>query len=256
MATVALAAFALPAQADTIGMRPLGAHYESARTVGEGHWIAEIGGWMPTFDEFETPLNTADQEVFDRWQGLPAWPDVRVVYGYQGTSEASLHLGSQVTGAYRRHMLRAEAPWGGEYLQGLLQVGGGYHLASRDFMGYLRLPGIYERGDWTFNVAPGGYYLLNEQPVVEVNAGMEYRPIAEIAVGVNARLRMDSKKISPLDGKWSFGGGARYQILPRLALQLDAFSDGGPPTGEGTQAAKPRIEFPLKAVQASVMYQY
>jgi hypothetical protein len=262
---LALAALAIflgapaPAVAGPIGMRPLGADYDSARTVGEHGWAFEAGGWLPTFDPLPAGATADTQKVLENWQLLPAWPRVRAQYGWGGNNEVVAAVGPEVTGAYRKFFIRADAPWGGEYLQALMQFGGGYHLASRKPMAYVKLPAIYERGDWTFHVAGGGYYLFNDQPIVDGDFGMEYRPIPWLAIGGNAHLRMDAKKVTPMDGTWTLGGGVRVQPLDWACLQVEVFKDSGPPvpnTGtaepNGISTARPGVEFPHQAIRASV----
>lgn len=246
-----------PALAGPIGMRPLGADHDSARTVGDKNWAIEAGGWMPSFDALSGTAATGSDEVLDRWQQLPAWPRVRAQYGWGDNNELVAALGPELTGGYRKFFIRADAPWGGEYLQALMQFGGGYHLASRKPMAYVKLPAIYERGDWTFHVAGGGYYLFNDQPIVDGDLGMEFRPLPALHLGVNAHLRMDAKKVTPMDGSWSFGGGVRFQPFPWACAQVEVVQDAGPPTpkaGEpgGISIARPTIELPHQAVRASV----
>lgn len=254
LATLAVALAAAPAAADPLGLRPLGGDWESARTVGPGGIVIEAGAWAPQFAPLDPEsLSDDDRAVLARWQQLPAWPSLRGIYGLADGNEAVAHLGPIVGGGYRRHFLRAEAPWGGEYLQALIQLGGGFHLASYRPMGYIRLPAIYERGAWTFHVGPGGYYLFNQQPVVEVNLGMEVRPWPQLSLGGHLQSRMDAKKVTPMDGSWSFGGGVRYELFEKWTLQVEATQDSGPPMPEGT-VLDPRIEFPLQAVRASATY--
>lgn len=246
-----------PALAGPIGMRPLGAEHDSARTVGDKNWAFEAGGWMPTFQSLPATARPEDEEILARWQQFPSWPGVRAQYGWGENNELVAALGPELTAAYRKFFIRADAPWGGEYLQALMQFGGGYHLASRKPMMYVKLPGIYERGDWTFHVAGGGYYLWNDQPIVDGNLGIEYRPIPMLHLGVHAHLRMDAKKVTPMDGSWSFGGGVRFQPLPWACAQVEVIQDAGPPTpkpGEasGISTARPIVEIPHQALRASV----
>ena len=245
------------AAAGPIGMRPLGAEHDSARTVGDKNWAFEAGGWMPTFEPLPATAATDSDEVLTRWQQLPAWPRLRAQYGWGDNNEVVAALGPELTAGYRKFFIRADAPWGGEYLQALMQFGGGFHLASRKPMAYVKLPGIYERGDWTFHVAGGGYYLWNDQPIVDGNFGMEFRPLPLLHLGVNAHLRMDAKKVTPMDGTWSFGGGVRFQPLPWACAQVEVLQDAGPPipkVGEATSVsiARPTIEIPHQSVRASV----
>lgn len=260
---VALAAIALwtavaaPALAGPIGMRPLGGDYDSARTVGDKNWAFEGGVWLPSFEALPTNAATGSDEVLGRWQQLPAWPRLRGQYGWGENNEVVAAVGPELTAAYRKFFIRAEAPWGGEYLQALMQFGGGYHLAARKPMAYVNLPAIYERGDWTFHVAGGGYYLFNDQPIVDGNLGMEFRPIPLLSLGVNAHLRMDAKKVTPMDGSWSFGGGVRFQPFPWACAQVELVQDAGPPTPKPDEPgsisiARPSIEIPHQAVRASV----
>jgi len=247
---------ATPATAETLGLRPLGGDYESARTVGNGHYVIEGGVWAPVFaDPPETTATQRDFDVLANWRLLPAWPEFRGIYGLGDGNEVVAHIGPIVGGGYRKHFLRAEAPWGGEYLQGLIQLGGGFHLASRLPMGYIRFPGIYEVGAFTFHVAGGGYYLFNQQPMVDVNIGTEYAVWNGLQLGVLAHLRMDSKKITPMDGVWSFGGGARYRIGERFTVQVDVVQDAGPPLLDEARP-QPMIEFPHQSVRASAAYYF
>lgn len=242
------------AQAQPQGLRPLGGEWESARSMGPGKWVIEAGAWVPTLSLVESPAPTEeDLEVYGRFQALPAWPELRGIYGISEETEAIVHLGTMTGGAYRRHFMRAEAPWGGEYLQGLIQLGGGFHLAAYKPFGYIRFPAIYERGAWTFHVAPGGYYLFNQQPIADVNLGAEVRPWEALHLGGHARLRMDAKKLTPMDGSWTFGGGVRYQLSEQFTVQVEASQDSGPPTVEGSTPT-PRIEFPLQGLRASATY--
>lgn len=254
----------LPALADPPGLRPLGGDWESGRTIGRGKWVVEGGVMAPLLDDpglltsqFEDGSTLAptaeDLEVHQRWQTLPAWPTLRGIYGLDDGNEAVVHLGPVVGGGYRRHFLRADAPWPNEYLQALIQIGGGFHLASLKPMGYIRLPAIYERGNWTFHVGPGGYYLFNQQPIVDVQIGSEVRPLDGFTLGAMARLRMDAKRVTPTEGQWSFGGGARYQWGDRWTVQVEAGRDNGPPMLRDSLAL-PRIEFPGLNVTASVTY--
>lgn len=254
-ALVAVLATGVSARAEPQGLRPLGGEWESARTLAPGKWVIEAGAWAPTLGGIpESPAPTEeDLTVYDRFQALPAWPELRGIYGISQDTEAVVHLGTLAGGAYRRHFMRAEAPWGGEYLQGLIQLGGGFHLAAYKPFGYIRFPAIYERGAWTFHVAPGGYYLFNQQPLADVNLGAEVRPWQWLHLGGHARLRMDAKKLTPMDGTWTLSGGARYQITDQLTVQVEATQDAGPPIVEGTTPA-PRIEFPLQALRASATY--
>jgi hypothetical protein len=245
-----------PALAETapVGLRPLGGDWESGRTVGAGNWVIEGGAFMPMLeDPSGLSPTTEDLEVFQRWQTLPAWPTLRGVYGLSDGNEAVVELGPLVGGAYRRHFLRADAPWPGEYLQALIQLGGGFHLPSLKPMGYIRVPAIYERGAWTFHVGPGGYYMFNQQPIVDVQLGTEVRPLDGLHLGGMARLRMDAKALTPTEGAWSFSGGARYQLGDRWSVQLEASQDAGPPNLAIT-TPQPRIEFPHLGLRASVTY--
>lgn len=234
-----------------IGMRPLGGEGEAARTVGAGGWLFEAGGWQPTLDPGD-PANAEDQAVQSRYWTLPVWPDLRLQHGLSDGNEVIGRVGHVVTAGYRKHFLRADAPWGGEYLQGLLQGSVGFNLLSRRPVVHLSMPGIYEAGPFTLHVAGGGYYLFNDQPIVEGTAGTELRPFSWLSVGATARLRMDAKKVTPTDGVWSFGGGLRIQPWDHLALQVEAGKDAGPPEPTGGAAVRPRIEWPLQSLRASL----
>lgn len=253
---IALAALtAPPALADdtVIGLRPLGGDWESARTVGRGHWAIEAGGMVPQLNPLDSALSTDDQAVYDRWQVLPAWPSLRGLYGLPDGNEAVVQLGQTISGGYRKQFLRADAPWPGEYLQALIQLGGGFNLVSMRPMGYIRFPAIYERGAWTFHVGPGGYYMFNQQPLVDVQVGAEVRPFAGLHLGGLARLRMDVKHLTPTEGTWSFGGGLRYQLGDRWSIQVEANQDNGPPQLQDS-IPQPAIEFAMMQYRASVTY--
>jgi hypothetical protein len=254
-AALLLAAGAAPAAAESLGIRPLGGSQESARTVGVGNWAIEGGAWMPTFTSPPADLGEDDLKVLDNWQLTPAWPEIRGIYGLPDGNEAVGFVGPVVGGGYRKFFLRADAPWPNEYLQALIQLGGGFHLASRLPVGYIRIPAIFEAGAFTLHLAGGGYYLFNQQPMVDVDAGIELSPWENFQVGGMAKLRMDSKKITPFDGVWSLSGGARYRIGTRIVVQVDAYQDGGPPTFD-TSKPDPRIEFPLSALRGSVGYYF
>jgi hypothetical protein len=254
---IALAVLACPsvARADdaVLGLRPLGGDWETGRTIGAGHWAIEGGGMMPQLSPLDEPLTAADQAVYDRWQMLPAWPSLRGIYGLPDGNEAVVQLGQTISGGYRKQFLRADAPWPGEYLQALIQLGAGFNLAAMRPMGYIRLPAIYERGAWTFHVGPGGYYLFNQQPLVDVQLGAEVRPFGGLALGGMARLRMDAKHMTPTEGSWAFGGGARYQLGDRWTIQVEANQDNGPPA-LADSVPNPAIEFPMMLYRASVTY--
>lgn len=246
---------AQPAAAVPIGLRPLGGDWETARMIGQGHWAIEANAWAPTFDNPGDYVggNPGSPDVLSRWMALPAWPSLRALYAVSDETEAALELGPRVGGAYRRFFLRAVAPWGGEYLQALIQLGGGFHLASYKPYGYVRFPALYERGAWTFHVAPGGYYLFNQQPIVEVNLGAEFRPLESLQLGAHTKLRMDAKRLTPQDGTWSFGGGLRWQFSDDWAIQLEATHDAGPPILD-LGAIQPMIEFPFTSFSGGVTY--
>lgn len=253
-------ALAADETATSVGLRPLGGDWESGRTVGAGKWVIEGGLSAPVLDDpailtgqVSSIPSAEDLAVYQRWQTLPAWPVVNGIYGLSDGNEAVVQLGPVVGGAYRRHFLRADAPWPNEYLQALIQLGGGFHLASFKPMGYVRIPAIYERGAWTFHVGPGGYYLFNQQPIVDVQLGAEVRPLDGLHLGGMARLRMDAKRVTPTDGTWSFGGGARYQLGDRWSIQVEATRDNGPPLASDS-IPLPVIEFPQLGVRASVTY--
>jgi hypothetical protein len=246
---------ATPAAADTLGIRPLGGDYESGRTVGKGNWAVEGGVWVPTFGAPTTPLSAEDTAILDNWQVTPAYPEIRGIYGLNDGNEAVAMIGPVIGGGYRRFFLRADAPWPGEYLQALIQLGGGFEIASRKAMGYVRFPAIFEAGPFTLHVAGGGYYLFNNQPIVDADIGMEYTLFEHFQVGAMAKLRMDSAKITPLDGQWSFGGGLRYQVGPRFVIQADLNQDSGPPIVP-TALPHPRIEFPFQSLRASAGYYF
>lgn len=251
LALVALLAIARPAAAVPIGLTPLGGDWETARMIGKGHWAVSLRGWMPQFDSV-TGLSTSSQQVLQRWQMLPAWPRVIGLYGLSDENEAVVELGPDVGGAYRRFFMRAVAPWGGEYLQALLQLGGGFNLASEKPYGYIRFPALYERGPWTLHVAPGGYYLFNDQPMVDVNLGLEFRPIEALQFGVHTRLRMDAKQLTPTAGTWAYGAGVRWQLNDDWAIEADAERDPGPPAGASTP--NPVIEFADTSYSAGITY--
>ncbi|MDB5100906.1 MAG: hypothetical protein JWM80_5327 [Cyanobacteria bacterium RYN_339] len=255
LAGLALALPAGPAAAETLGIRPLGGDYESARTVGNGHWTIEGGAWVPSFSAPDSSVTAADQVVLDRWQQFPAWPEIRGIYGLSEGNEAVAFIGPVIGGAYRRFFLRAEAPWPDEYLQALIQLGGGFNLASHLPEGHIRVPAIFEAGPWTLHVAGGGYYLFNNQPTVAVDTGLEFSPLPDFQVGAMAKLRMDSSKITPFDGIWSFGAGARYRIGLRFVVQADVYQDAGPPT-VATSKAVPRVEFPFQGLRATAGYYF
>jgi hypothetical protein len=222
--------------------------------IGQGHWAVEVNGWVPTFQDPGTLLdNEANAAVFSRWSALPGWPVIHALYALSDENEAVLEAGPRVGGAYRRFFLRAVAPWGGEYLQALIQLGGGFDLASYKPYGYVRFPAMYERGSWTFHVAPGGYYLFNQLPIVEVNLGAEFRPWEPIALGAHTKLRMDAKRLTPQDGTWSFGGGLRWQISEDWAVQLEANQDVGPPMFDPA-SVQPVIEFPNMSFSGGITY--
>jgi hypothetical protein len=257
LAALGLLAIACPpALADgltPLGLRPLGGDWESARTIGPGHWAIEGGAFMPMLDPLAEELTKDDQSVYQRWTMLPAWPSLRGLYGLPDGNEAELQLGQIISGGYRKQFLRADAPWPGEYLQALIQLGGGFNLVSMRPMGYIRFPAIYERGAWTFHVGPGGYYLFNQQPIVDVQLGAEVRPFEALHLGGLARLRMDAKHMTPTEGTWAFGGGARLQLGDQWSLQVEANKDGGPPN-LADSVPMPRIEFSMMTVRASVTY--
>ena len=252
LAAAGVLSLALPASADPVGLRPLGGDFESARAIGAGKWVVEAGALVPMLSPVGE-LNTDDAAVFQRWQTLPAWPSVRGMYGLPDGNEAVVELGHVVTGGYRRHFLRADAPWPGEYLQAMIQLGGGFHLPAMRPMGYIRFPAIYERGAWTFHLGPGGYYLFNQQPVADVQIGTVVRQLEGLTLGGMARLRMDAKALTPTEGAWSFSGGARYQLGDRWTVQIEGSQDAGPPEIAAT-TPQPRIEFPMMQVRASVTY--
>jgi hypothetical protein len=246
---------AAPAGAETLGIRPLGGDYESARTVGNGNWTIEAGAWVPSFTPPDTALSTNDQAVFDRWQMLPAWPEIRGIYGLSEGNEIAAHVGPTIGGDYRRFFLRAEAPWPDEYLQAMIQLGGGFNLASHLPEGHIRIPAIFEAGAWTLHLAGGGYYLFNNQPIVEGDLGLEMSPIPSFQVGAMAKIRMDSTKITPFDGQWSFGAGARYRLGLRMVIQADLYQDAGPPVLTTTKAV-PRVEFPYQGLRVTAGYYF
>lgn len=252
LAAALLLGLPAPAIAAPLGMRPLGAEFDAARTVGDGNWAFEGGGWLPSFDALSDSATEGDRTVYENWQQLPAWPDIRAQYGWGSNNELVAQLGPRTTAGFRKFFIRADAPWGGEYLQALMQFGGGFHVAARKPLMYVKLPAIYERGDWTFHVAGGGYYLFNDQPIVDGDFGMEYRPIPLLSVGGAVHLRMDAKKVTPMDGSWSFGGGLRFTPFPWACAQVEFLKDAGPPTPEGAAAPKPRIELPGTGIRASV----
>jgi hypothetical protein len=241
------------ALAAPLGNRPLGGDGDSARTVGPGGWNVEVGAWQPRIDATKGANDADEQAILGRYEALPAWPAVRVLYGLPDGNEVTARLGTTVTAGYRKQFLRADAPWGGEYLQGLLQASVGYHLASRRPLVHVSAPGIYEAGPFTLHVAGGGYYLFNDQPIVEGGAGMEYRPWSWLSVGANAHLRMDAKKMTPTDGSWSYGGGIRLQPLDTVAVQVELGQDVGPPDPAGGTPARPRIEWPMQTLRASAL---
>jgi hypothetical protein len=252
---VAIALPAGPAAAETLGIRPLGGDYESARTVGIGNWTIEAGAWAPSFTTPDTSVTAADTAVLERWQALPAWPEVRGIYGLAEGNEVVARLGPVIGGDYRRFFLRAEAPWPDEYLQAMIQIGGGFNLASHLPEGHVRIPAIFEAGAWTLHVAGGGYYNFNNQPIVEADMGLEMSPIPSFQVGALAKLRMDSTKITPFDGVWSFGAGARYRLGLRMVVQADLYQDAGPPVLATTKAV-PRVEFPGQGLRVTAGYYF
>jgi hypothetical protein len=193
-----------------------------------------------------------DTEVLQRWTLLPVWPEIRVLHGLADGNEVIVRAGSVVNAGYRKMFLKAEAPWGDEYLQALLQGGVGLHAASLRPMVYANLPGLYHNGPFTLHVAGGGYYLFNDQPIVEGSLGVELRPFSFLDVGGGARLRMDSKKMTPTDGSWSFSGGIRLRPFHGWQINVEAGQDVGPPAPSGGTPAMPRIEWPLQSVRASV----
>lgn len=256
LAALAVVLTARPAVAETLGIRPLGGDYESARTVGQGKLALEVGAWVPTFS---TPsgvtLTDDDNAIFARWQQFPAWPAIRGLYGLADGHEVEAEIGPVVGGAYRRFFLRADAPWPHEYLQVLIQLGGGFHLASYKPMGYIRVPAIFEAGPFTLHVAGGGYYLFNNQPTVDVDLGLEYSIFERLQLGGLVKLRMDSTKITPTDGNWSFGGGLRYQLGARTVFQVDVNQDAGAPVVANV-TPRPHIEFPFQSVTGTVGYYF
>ncbi|MEB3197356.1 MAG: hypothetical protein VKP62_09150 [Candidatus Sericytochromatia bacterium] len=238
--------------AEVTGLRPLGGDFESARSIKSGQSLLELGGWMPRFTGDGVAAGQEDIDVLQRWQEIPAWPDMRLLHGLADGNAVVVRAGSAINGGYRKPFLRAEAPWGEEYLQAWMQAGVGFHLASRRPMVYASLPGIYERGAFTLHVAGGGYYLFNDQPLVEGSLGCEVRPFDWLDLGATARLRMDSKKMTPTDGSWSYGGGLRIRPAPNWGIQLEAGRDVGPPEPAGGTPARPRIEFPLESLRAGI----
>lgn len=269
---VATAAFLLlpaaPAMADpTLGIRPLGGDYESARTVGPGNWAIEGGAWAPQFtDPGHTTDTDADRAILARWQAIPAWPELRGLYGLQDGNEIVADVGPIISGGYRRLFLHADAPWPGEYLQVLFQLGAGIQLSNTkqflpflpavpNLMGYVRVPAIFEAGPLTLHVAGGGYYLFNNQPIVNGDLGLEFTPFEHFQVGGLVKVDMDSAKITPTDGTWSFGFGARYQIGSRWVVQADVNQDAAPPE-PASGAPTPRIEYPYQSVRATVGYYF
>ncbi|MEB3283986.1 MAG: hypothetical protein VKN33_01700 [Candidatus Sericytochromatia bacterium] len=240
------------ALADHWSLRPLGGEHESALTVGRGGWGIEAGAWTPRLGADLPPANALESEVFQRWNALPSWPEIRVLHGLQDGNEVIVRTGSVVNAGYRKMFLSAEAPWGDEFLQALIQGGVGLHLASLRPMVYANLPGVYHNGPFTLHIAGGGYYLFNDQPIVEGTLGVELRPLSFIDFGAAARLRMDSKKMTPNDGSWSYSGGLRLRPFPRWQLQVEAGQDVGPPTPAGGTPAFPRIEWPLQSVRATL----
>jgi hypothetical protein len=219
-----------------------------------GHSAIEGGVWVPTFST-PTGLTTDDTAILNNWQVTPAYPEMRGIYGMKDGNEIVADIGPVIGGGYRRFFMRAEAPWPGEYLQALIQLGGGFEIASRKPMGYIRFPAIFEAGAFTLHIAGGGYYLFNNQPIVDADVGMEYMIFEHLQIGAMAKLRMDSAKITPLDGVWSFGGGARYQVGPRFVIQADVNQDAGPPIVP-TALPHPRIEFPFQSLRATVGYYF
>ena len=238
------------------GIRPLGGTWESARTVGIGNWAIEGAVWAPTFSTEGLPtLSSPDQAVLDHWQTLPVWPELRGIYGLGDGNEVSVSLGPDLTGAWRKLFMRAEAPWPDEYLQAMIQLGGGFNLASHLPEGHIRIPAIFEAGAWTLHLAGGGYYLFNNQPIVEGDMGLEMSPIPSFQVGAMAKIRMDSTKITPFDGQWSFGAGARYRLGLRMVIQADLYQDAGPPVLTTTKAV-PRVEFPYQGLRVTAGYYF
>ncbi|MEB3330593.1 MAG: hypothetical protein VKQ33_15310 [Candidatus Sericytochromatia bacterium] len=244
------------AVAAPLGNRPLGADSDAARSVGPGGWIVEVGASQPRIDAASTPADADEQAILGRYEELPAWPAVRLQHGLPDGNEVLARLGTAVMAGYRRPFLRADAPWGGEYLQALLQASVGYHLVSRRPVVQVMAPGIYEAGPFTLHVSGGGYYLFNDQPVVDGNAGVELRPWSWLSLGVNAHLRMDAKKMTPTDGSWSYGGGLRVQPHEAVSLQVELGQDVGPPDPAGGTPARPRIEWPMQPVRASATFAF
>lgn len=240
------------AHADHWALRPLGGEHESARTVGAGRWGVEVGAWAPSLTGDVTPANPLESEVLQRWNLLPAWPNIRVMHGLPDGNEIIVRAGSTINAGYRKMFLQAEAPWGDEFLQVLLQGGAGLHVASLRPMVYANLPGMYHNGPFTLHVAGGGYYLFNDQPIVEGSLGIELRPFSFLDLGGGARLRMDSKKMTPQDGSWSYSGGIRLRPWDKWQLQVEAGQDVGPPTPSGGTPAMPRIEWPMQTLRASI----
>lgn len=232
------------------GLRPLGADWESARMGAPGELIVEVGAWAPSLlDPGTLGPTEKDMAVFERYRLLPAWPSLRGRYVLQDGNEVLAEVGPLVGGGYRRPFMRADAPWEGEYLQAVLQAGGGFHLPAMLPAVYGRLPLLYERGPVTFHVAPGGYYMLNNQPIVDVGMGVEWRVFAGFSVGGAAKIRMDAKQVTPTAGSWSFGGGARY-AWDRFAINLEFQQENGTPA---VTKPDPRIEFPMDVLRASVV---
>ncbi|MEB3221981.1 MAG: hypothetical protein VKS61_07865 [Candidatus Sericytochromatia bacterium] len=242
-----------PAQAAPLGNRPLGSDGESARTVGVGRWLVEVGAWQPRLDGSVGPSNEEEQGILGRLEAIPAWPSLRVQHGLPDGNEALVRLGQNVQAGYRRQFLRADAPWGGEYLQALMQASVGYGLISRRPLVHVLAPCIYEAGPFTLHVAGGGYYMFNDQPIVEGSGGIELRPWDWVSIGAHSHLRMDSKKMTPTDGSWSYGGGLRLQPSDGFSVQVEMGQDVGPPEPAGGTPAKPRIEWPMQVLRASAI---
>jgi hypothetical protein len=241
------AAIALPT-----GLRPLGITAESARSVEPGHGMLEIGALLPQWDGAAVAISgPEDERIFERWRQLSAWPSLTVQVPFRELDALLVHVGPLVGAAYRMPLLYADAPWGNEYVRCVFQAGGGFHLASHRPGAHVRLPVIYEKDTWAFHVIPGGYYLFNDQPIADVQIGLEHRPWSFMQAGMGAHLRMDTKKITPQDGTWSFGAGLGIHVTEGLQVRAEWLMDNGLPEAPGANPAF-QVEFPGQRLSVSL----
>lgn len=235
------------------GLRPLGLMSLGARGGEPGHLRFELGAALRQPGAVSAQgLDADDLAVLARQSALPLWPDLWGAYtlGADG-AEAFGHVGEWIGGGYRRPLMKAVAPWPGEDLEAYAQLGAGWHWSAVKPYAELRVPTRYTRGAWTLSIVPGARYAFNQQPLVEVEAGLAYRPWPWLEVAGGTRLKMDAQKLTPTDGTYDFTGGARVWLGERLAVEVTGLQDAGAPL-PATSTIDPVVFFPATSVKVAV----